>query len=53
MAYILGFFIADGMVSSNHQMISFSQKEKYILENIRSELIPTTKLPRITPTFIY
>lgn len=46
MAYILGFFIADGMVSSNHQMISFSQKEKYILENIRSELDSNHKITK-------
>ena len=38
MAYILGFFIADGTVATDTQMISFSQKERYILENIRTEL---------------
>lgn len=38
MAYILGFFIADGTIATNTQMISFSQKESYILESIRAEL---------------
>lgn len=38
MAYILGFFAADGMVARDSQLISFSQKEKYILEDIRQEI---------------
>lgn len=38
MAYILGFFIADGTISRDIQTISISQKEKYILEDIRDEL---------------
>ena len=38
MAYILGFFAADGMVAQDSQLISFSQKEKYILEDIRREM---------------
>lgn len=38
MACILGFFIADGTIAANTQMISFSQKESYILENIKVEL---------------
>lgn len=38
MAYILGFFFADGMVARDAQIISFSQKEKGILENIRDEM---------------
>lgn len=37
MAYILGFFAADGMVARDSQLISFSQKEKYILEDIKRE----------------
>jgi len=38
MAYILGFFIADGTVSNQHQSVTISQKEKYILEAIKAEL---------------
>jgi intein-encoded DNA endonuclease-like protein len=38
MAYILGFFVADGFVSKDQQTIGFSQKDKSILEQIRSEL---------------
>ncbi|WP_342456714.1 LAGLIDADG family homing endonuclease [Bacillus methanolicus] len=38
MAYILGFFIADGFISNDLQTIGFAQKEKYILEQIRNEL---------------
>ncbi len=38
MAYILGFFAADGMVARDAQLISFSQKEKYILEDIKKEM---------------
>lgn len=38
MAYILGFFAADGMVTRDAQLISFSQKEKYILEDIKKEM---------------
>jgi hypothetical protein len=38
MAYILGFFFADGFIASRTQTVSFAQKEKYILERIRLEL---------------
>ncbi|MCD7033630.1 endonuclease [Metabacillus sp. GX 13764] len=38
MAYILGFFIADGFIASSQQTVSFAQKEKYILEKIRDEM---------------
>ncbi|MFB4169143.1 LAGLIDADG family homing endonuclease [Virgibacillus sp. JSM 102003] len=38
MAYILGFFVADGTVARDMQSISFAQKEKYILEDIRKEI---------------
>ncbi|WP_158290435.1 LAGLIDADG family homing endonuclease [Halobacillus salinus] len=38
MAYILGFFAADGYIASNLQLVSFAQKEKYILEEIRKEM---------------
>ncbi len=35
MAYILGFFIADGTITRDLQTVSISQKEKYILEEIK------------------
>ncbi|MFL8936660.1 LAGLIDADG family homing endonuclease [Rossellomorea oryzaecorticis] len=38
MAYILGFFAADGNISSRTQLVTFSQKDKSILEQIRNEL---------------
>lgn len=38
MAYILGFFVADGCITKDLQSVSISQKEKYILEDIRKEL---------------
>jgi hypothetical protein len=31
MAYILGFFIADGFIANDIQTVGFAQKEKYIL----------------------
>ncbi len=38
MAYILGFFVADGFVAKDFQSISFAQKDKQILEEIKIEL---------------
>lgn len=38
MAYILGFFVADGLVDKDNQLISIAQKEKEILEKIKIEL---------------
>lgn len=38
MAYILGFFIADGTIPREIQTVSFSQKESYILEDIKKEI---------------
>lgn len=38
MAYLLGFFVADGNMPHDHQLISFSQKKPQILETIKSEL---------------
>jgi LAGLIDADG-like domain len=38
MAYILCFFAADGHISSRTQLVTFSQKDKAILEQIRNEL---------------
>ncbi|MCG1020843.1 endonuclease [Sutcliffiella horikoshii] len=38
MAYILGFFLADGVISGEMQTVSFAQKEIEILEQIRDEM---------------
>jgi intein/homing endonuclease len=38
MAYILGFFVADGLIDGKNQLISFSQKDREILEKIKAEL---------------
>lgn len=38
MAYILAFFIADGVIVKNSQTVSISQKESSILEDIKIEL---------------
>lgn len=38
MAYILGFFAADGHISSRNHTVCFSQKDPEILEQIRCEL---------------
>lgn len=37
MAYILGFFIADGVIAKNCHTVSISQKEKEILEDIKKK----------------
>jgi intein-encoded DNA endonuclease-like protein len=44
MAYILGFFTADGLIVKDLQTVSFSQKEKTILEEIKKELGSTQPL---------
>ncbi|WP_406687037.1 LAGLIDADG family homing endonuclease [Rossellomorea vietnamensis] len=38
MAYILGFFAADGYISSSNHTVCFSQKDPDILEKIKNEL---------------
>jgi hypothetical protein len=38
MAYILGFFCADGFIATDNQTVSISQKDKSILIRIRNEL---------------
>ncbi|WP_164977996.1 MULTISPECIES: helix-turn-helix domain-containing protein [Geobacillus] len=53
MAYILGFFIADGFVSNDFQTIGFAQKEKYILEQIRDELGSNQPLYQNKQTGVY
>ncbi len=35
MAYILGFIAADGVIPKENQCVSISQKESYILEDIK------------------
>ena len=35
MAYILGFIAADGVIQKENQCVSISQKESYILEDIK------------------
>lgn len=35
MAYILGFIAADGVIQKENQCVSVSQKESYILEDIK------------------
>lgn len=41
MAYVLGFFAADGCLPKDLQLVSFSQKDPKILEDIREELQST------------
>ncbi|MEA3319375.1 MAG: hypothetical protein U9Q88_05035 [Bacillota bacterium] len=38
MAYILGFFLADGAITDITQNVSIAQKESEILEQIRDEM---------------
>lgn len=38
MAYILGFIEADGVIQKENQCVSISQKENYILKDIKQEL---------------
>ncbi|HDR3948641.1 TPA: hypothetical protein QCO63_000374 [Bacillus anthracis] len=44
MAYILGFIAADGVIQKENQCVSVSQKESYILEDIKNELKTTQPL---------
>lgn len=53
MAYILGFFIADGTVARDAQFISMVQKEKYILENIKKEIGSDQPLYQNKKTGVY
>lgn len=53
MAYILGFFAADGFISNDNQMISFAQKEKGILEDIRMEIKSNHPLVQNPKTGVY
>ncbi|MFD1336275.1 LAGLIDADG family homing endonuclease [Oceanobacillus iheyensis] len=53
MAYILGFFIADGTVAKGAQFVSLAQKEKYILEQIRDELASNQPIYKNENTGVY
>ncbi|MCA0983133.1 endonuclease [Halobacillus yeomjeoni] len=53
MAYILGFFAADGHVHETSQVISFSQKEKLILDRIRNELGSNHPIVKNKKTGVY
>lgn len=53
MAYILGFFIADGFIATAQQTVSFAQKEKYILENIKQEIRSNQPLYQNENTGVY
>jgi intein-encoded DNA endonuclease-like protein len=53
MAYILGFFCADGFISYNSQQIGFGQKERVILEQIKSELGSNQPIYKNSRTGVY
>ncbi|MEH7460297.1 LAGLIDADG family homing endonuclease [Bacillus sp. JJ1127] len=53
MAYILGFFIADGVITKNNQTVSISQKESSILEDIKIELHSNQPLCQNKKTGVY
>jgi hypothetical protein len=53
MAYILGFFCADGFISSRFQQIGFAQKDKDILEQIKIELQSNQPLHLNKKTGVY
>lgn len=53
MAYILGFIAADGAIPKENQCVSISQKESYILENIKKELKTNQPLYQNKKTGVY
>ncbi|MBB5174530.1 intein-encoded DNA endonuclease-like protein [Texcoconibacillus texcoconensis] len=53
MAYILGFFVADGTIPQHAQTVSFSQKSKSILEDIKAEMGSNQPLYRNEKTGVY
>ncbi|SFI73555.1 LAGLIDADG-like domain-containing protein [Bacillus sp. 71mf] len=53
MAYILGFFIADGVIAKNCHTVSISQKEKEILEDIKKEIKSNQPLCKNKNTDVY
>lgn len=53
MAYILGFIVADGAIPKENQCVSISQKESYILEDIKKELNTNQPLYQNKKTDVY
>ena len=53
MAYILGFFVADGVIAKNHHTVSISQKEKEILEDMKKEVNSNHPLYKNKNTGVY
>jgi hypothetical protein len=53
MAYILGFFSADGVVVNSTQSISFAQKDKDILEQIKKEIGTQQPIIQNSKTGVY
>ncbi|AZB43085.1 hypothetical protein CEF21_12650 [Bacillus sp. FJAT-42376] len=53
MAYILGFFYADGFIASAQQSVSFAQKDKTILEQIKKEMQSNQVLYQNKQTGVY
>lgn len=53
MAYILGFIAADGVIQKENQCVSISQKENYILEDIKQELYTNQPLYQNKKTGVY
>ncbi|AEW55759.1 intein homing endonuclease-related protein [Bacillus cereus F837/76] len=53
MAYILGFIAADGVIQKENQCVSVSQKESYILEDIKKELKTNQPLYQNKKTGVY
>ncbi|PGE28041.1 endonuclease [Bacillus pseudomycoides] len=53
MAYILGFFIADGVITKDNQTVSISQKDSRILEDIKIELNSNQPLYQNKNTGVY
>ncbi|PEE06778.1 LAGLIDADG family homing endonuclease [Bacillus pseudomycoides] len=53
MAYILGFFIADGVITKDNQTVSISQKESAILEDIKIKLNSNQLLYKNKNTGVY
>jgi DNA-binding transcriptional regulator WhiA len=53
MAYILGFFVADGVVAKDAQSISFAQKDKEHFEQIKKEFQTEKPLTQNKKTGVY
>lgn len=53
MSYILGFIAADGVIQKENQCVSTSQKESYILEDIKKELHTNQLLYQNKKTGVY